>query len=65
MNQMCLQVLTGPQLLLVDNQTLVELGIEQEFRIQTILEAIEQLKAEVNSQPQDFYEFKVSCMDRR
>ena len=58
---MCLQALTGPQLLLVDNQTLAEFGIEQEFRIQTILEAIEQLRTEVNNQPQDFYEFKVSC----
>ena len=56
-----MQALTGPQLLLIDNKTLVDFGIEQESRIQTILKAVEQLRSEVNNQPKDFYEFKVSC----
>ena len=58
----CVQALTGPQLLLVDDQTLVEFGVEQQFRRQTILQAVDQLRAEEFSQPLDFYQFKVRCV---
>ena len=55
----CLQALTGPQLLLVDDQALFAFGVESEFRRQTILQAVVELKTLDYSTPKNFQQFKV------
>ncbi|XP_064406519.1 bifunctional apoptosis regulator-like isoform X2 [Halichondria panicea] len=54
------QALTGPQLLLVDNEALEGFGIDQPFRRQTILQAVRSLQAQQFSSPLDFYQFKAA-----
>ena len=51
--------MTGSELFLVDNQTLVDLGIESESGRQAVLEAVDELRAVESSKLVDFYQFKV------
>ena len=55
----CVQGMTGSELFLADNQTLVDLGIESESTRQAVLEAVGELKATENNKLQNFYKFKV------
>ena len=54
-----MQAVTGSELFLVDNQTLVDHGIESESGRQAVLEAVEELRAVESSKLVDFYQFKI------
>ena len=54
-----LQHITGPRLLLLDEQALKTIGIKMEYRVRTILQGIEELKLADFSVPRNLQEFKV------
>lgn len=54
-----LQKITGPQLLLLNEKALTMLGVDIEFRRQTILQAVQELRVREFSAPRNFPEFKV------
>ena len=54
-----LQKITGPQLLLLNEKALTMLGVSIEFRRQTILQAVQELRVREFSAPRNFPEFKV------
>ena len=54
-----LQKITGPHLLLLNEKALEAIGVHSEYRRQTILQAIEELRVKEYSVPRNLYEFKV------
>ena len=53
------QKITGPHLLMLNEKALEAIGVHSEYRQQTILQAIEELKVKEYSAPRNLYEFKV------
>ena len=54
-----LQKITGPHLLLLNEKALEAIGLHSEYRQQTILQAIQELRVKEYSVPRNLYEFKV------
>ena len=55
------QKITGPRLLLLNEKALETIGVHSEYRRQTILQAIQELKVQEYSTPRNFQEFKVGA----
>ena len=53
------QKITGPHLLMLNEKALEAIGVHSEYRRQTILQAVEELRVKEYSAPRNLYEFKV------